>query len=363
MVSGPANPPPASNRLAFLDGTRGWAALVVVVYHIFCSGLALNPFFRDELSNWAPFNGNLAVAVFFALSGFALSLRFVTDGDRIALGRMAIGRYPRLAIPIAAACAIVLIGQYLNVILPVEARPQPFRTMLTLGPDPIHFIRFVTFDVFFNYRAADTYIGPLWTMSYELAGSFIVVGLLMALGSWRFRPAAIGVAMAILIVSGHYYLSLFVAGMLLAELWTRTNGAGNSPVALGLLTIAVAAPVLTRSSIPGVAIGGAAVLAAVLLSPHAQRVLSSPLSRWLGRISFPLYLVHGPVMWMVGLHIVPQDESLLAILARLVLVALSLAAAAAFTPINDFAIAVSHRLGRLILPPGGAILKPASPEP
>jgi len=43
-------------------------------------------------------------------------------------------------------------------------------------------------------------------------------------------------------------------------------------------------------------IGANVMTVAILLSPHMRRVLSLPVLTWLGQISFPLYLLHGPLL-------------------------------------------------------------------
>src|SRR5687768_4333751 len=87
-------------RLAFLDGLRGWAALMVVLSHLLV-------FFVAQTSSaykgwyWAfPSDGNLAVFVFFVLSGFALSIGYIQSGRVNILTALCVRRYLRLAIPI-----------------------------------------------------------------------------------------------------------------------------------------------------------------------------------------------------------------------------------------------------------------------
>lgn len=94
------------------------------------------------------------------------------------------------------------------------------------------------------------------------------------------------------------------------------------------------------------------IFAVVMLSPLAQQFLSIRLSEWLGRISFPLYLVHGPVMWIVGLRLAPLMESnaALSIVGGFVLVAVSIVVAIPFTWINDRAMRLARHLGELVVP-------------
>src|ERR1700722_572978 len=72
-----------TTRLRFLDGLRGWAAVVVLLHHVFIDGLPANALMADR-SLWAKvffLNGTLAVSVFFVISGFSLSIRYLETGN------------------------------------------------------------------------------------------------------------------------------------------------------------------------------------------------------------------------------------------------------------------------------------------
>jgi peptidoglycan/LPS O-acetylase OafA/YrhL len=59
-------------RFGFLDGLRGWAAVIVLFHHVFVDGLPANDFMADRLF-WARIffmNGTFAVCLFFVISGF-----------------------------------------------------------------------------------------------------------------------------------------------------------------------------------------------------------------------------------------------------------------------------------------------------
>src|SRR5687767_11167726 len=106
------------NKLEFLDGVRGVAAIIVVLHHF---GIAFFPainFLDPEkihLGNGqleltiakTPlnifFNGGFAVSVFFVLSGFVLSYKFHLSGSRQLLTTYAAKRYFRLLLPVAAS--------------------------------------------------------------------------------------------------------------------------------------------------------------------------------------------------------------------------------------------------------------------
>lgn len=71
----------ASGRIASLDSLRGLAALSVVVWHI----ATMFPFSSDPWFARTPFHifgdGEEAVAIFFALSGFVLMLPYLNLRD------------------------------------------------------------------------------------------------------------------------------------------------------------------------------------------------------------------------------------------------------------------------------------------
>src|SRR4051794_9635365 len=94
-------------RETFLDGFRGWGSVFVVLYHVFGEGIPVDVAFGSRLALLIPFNGQMAVFVFFVVSGFSLSVRFLAEGDLRSWTRIIAGRYLRLVIPIFAACGLV----------------------------------------------------------------------------------------------------------------------------------------------------------------------------------------------------------------------------------------------------------------
>jgi peptidoglycan/LPS O-acetylase OafA/YrhL len=60
------------NRIKFLDGLRGWAAVFVLLYHVFCESIPFDPDFGERLQSLIPFSGAIAIFIFFLVSGFSL---------------------------------------------------------------------------------------------------------------------------------------------------------------------------------------------------------------------------------------------------------------------------------------------------
>jgi peptidoglycan/LPS O-acetylase OafA/YrhL len=109
-------------------------------------------------------NGTLAVSVFFVISGFSLSIRFLETGNGRALGRIAAGRYLRLALPIFAICVITHALLLSGLIAPAAQRPAPLDQFLAFTPTIERLMSFSLWKVFVAYSGAETYDPPLWTI-------------------------------------------------------------------------------------------------------------------------------------------------------------------------------------------------------
>ena len=149
------------------------------------------------------------------------------------------------------------------------------------------------------------------------------------------------------------YFGLFVAGILIADLFPRIGAstAANRAEALlcgaGILLIA-----LPNTWFAAVYLGGAICLTAgaVFCAP-VRRFFDSRLSSFLGWVSFPLYLIQAAVIYVLaprGLEFLasygfaPETQRWLLDFA---LVPVAFLCAIAFCPVNDFATAASRRFG------------------
>ena len=226
---------PRSGRLDLLDGVRGWSALSVVLFHVFWEIFgALVPGFRNPVTGFL-FDGQLAVCVFFVLSGEALSAAFFAGKGDAATIRLAIKRYPRLAIPILASCLIVFALDRCGLVYSSQAAAivhrgdwmgSWLRAPLTLGST----LRYALYDVFVSADFEHAVNPTLWTMKIELMGSFLVFGLLLAwkrLSRPRLLALTLFAAAATAPIEMANYLSCFFAGMAFAD-W-RARGFFNAP--------------------------------------------------------------------------------------------------------------------------------------
>ena len=106
-------------RLSELEGLRGIAAIMVVLYHLlllFYPGIMYGvgsqtaPVQHSNLESTVYgtpmmvfFSGNLAVMIFFVLSGFVLTVGFFQTGDVNIIRKIMAKRYLRLMLPALAS--------------------------------------------------------------------------------------------------------------------------------------------------------------------------------------------------------------------------------------------------------------------
>jgi peptidoglycan/LPS O-acetylase OafA/YrhL len=336
---------PEDKKLHCLESIRGLAALIVVANHLLLSfrpdvcdphspgaehaSLLIRLLVRSPLAfTW---KGSFAVNVFFVLSGFVLSYSYFRTSRPNAVTAPALRRYFRLAIPsaisILGACTLMRLNAFDNV---AAAKLNGSHwlgfwyrfTPVFWGINPDGVVYQALYGIFAGESVS--YNNVLWTMRVELAGSFLVYGMLALFGQVRHRALLYTiVAILLLLVGGVVYVG-FVIGMAGCDYYAHRDRAARAAIEIGWLGWIVLAaglmlggcqglplPVLHRV-IPGSTyhqlIAAALVIAAPLLSATVRRPLDARPLAFLGRISFGLYLVHVPVICSLGawiyLHLV-----------------------------------------------------------
>lgn len=209
-----------------------------------------------------------------------------------------------------------------------------------------------------------TYDSSLWTMPLEAGGSVVLMIIFVGLRcarSWA-EPLALAVFCSLTVLFANSYMGLFAFGAALRlfcsfRVVTQLQTVrwipptliviaaffGGVPYSNDTERLAVYNSMLAISKflvhdvwpwgpIPGAwrwqespqafwhGIGAMLVLWATLLSPGLQTTLSRPLGRFLGRISFPLYIIHVPLLMTVecGLLLLCQRAGASPVIAGLV---------------------------------------------
>ncbi len=323
---------PGTGRIAALDGLRGVAALVVVVFHYLSM---LHPGFVERFATeplpWVTlsplsilWNGFGAVLLFFVLSGFVIAAAAHRRAGEL-VANLAV-RYLRLALPATASVLLALLWLSLvpTAAQDLAAARTPASEWLDFtvqGEIPSFLAGLYDGLVGIFVTGGSEINNVLWTMRTELVGSvalFVIYWVAwVARDSLLLRLAGIAaLAVLSLTVLRSAYLC-FALGALFYEahrrgLLARLPGwTAVASLVTGLLltcyTTGLGAQLVTvqlpwRLN-PDNAFGLVPVLAATLLLYAALRLagfaalMMTPVAQWLGRVSFALYLVHVPLLY------------------------------------------------------------------
>jgi peptidoglycan/LPS O-acetylase OafA/YrhL len=313
-------PPP---RYTELDSLRGIAALTVVFHHFRYMQIG-----DGRLTGWhkilhlvtSPLTaGRQAVFLFFALSGLVLSLPYLRRKGQ-DYPTFLIRRVLRIYAPYLFALGLALIGAA------IWHGPHGHGSWADLTwSEPISSHLVLQHILFIgNYDWAQ-YNTVFWSLVMEMRLSIIFPALFAAVLYLRNTGALIA-ALALVFAAPpliHRFpsweltlatlpiISIFIAGILLAKnvdtvnAWLRKIGTG------GRLALAAACLFLYLESqhvyhfvstafdleTPLVTIAAAGFIALAINSPLICGLLNSHVPRFLGRISYSLYLVHGTVLF------------------------------------------------------------------
>ena len=307
----PAEPPRPLGRHPELDGLRGLSILAVLATHVI--------FLNDGNLDWSLPGGFLGVDVFLALSGFLIGAVLLKGVDRTGTvdgadfaRRRARRLYPPLVVFLAVQGVVaIILGSAIGeqVLQAVLALTFTSNWQLSFGHQP-------PFDLV-----------HLWSLSLE--GQFYV---LMAVGIWAFRrhlrraDRVVAALTLAAVVVALWRLYLYRIGVSLPALYERTGARADSMFlgvaaamvwrsrlvsdrvlrlvgAAGLAGLAVAtvvaepgAPWLFQGGFTLIAACAAASVAAAATGVGAvARIGGVRALRWVGGISFSLYLWHLPI--------------------------------------------------------------------
>lgn len=305
----------SSRRLAYLETARGIAS-VIVVFHHFCLGFF--PVLKDSVAEgglkntplYVMVNGTGAVAFFFVLSGFVLTHKFHQQFSVRDFAASVVKRLPRLMLPAglsmmigatiliyfpeAYGAAARLTGSHWLAAFASAGIPEDFVPGFLDAAQDSLFV-FLWPHHYYQYNS------NLWTMVYEFYGSLLVFALVATCSLLMYKRGhgviVIHVLSAILCLVLHKPQFVpFVIGSLIAFFHCNHGSLFRLPSWLAvMLALAAVAGYSVEHWSALVAASTVTMILLLCVSSLEQR-MSGPIGLFLGKLSFPLYLVHVLVM-------------------------------------------------------------------
>ncbi|KAJ8117043.1 hypothetical protein OPT61_g1680 [Boeremia exigua] len=239
----PGSPRKPIRRTAWLDGLRGFAAFIVYLHHnqlwshdihgnsVFENSFGYNnqhyfaalPFVRHFFSG-----GHFAVAIFFVISGYVLSikpLRSIQKGQHMAsadsVGSALFRRWVRLYLPVIGfTLSWMIFRHWTNVWVDFGERKdswgEEFKTWYYTFKN--YSFVFLTGD---GLDFTKKYNGHLWSIPMEFKGSIIVYTALSALSRCTKNSrlcCEVALSVYFLYIVDGWYGALFMGGVLLSDL-------------------------------------------------------------------------------------------------------------------------------------------------
>jgi peptidoglycan/LPS O-acetylase OafA/YrhL len=377
-------PPAMTNREPHLDSLRGIAALIVLLEHYFAAFYPHTVFgARGDYSQIAPWEGlafsppfgtlvggHFAVCLFFILSGYVLSCRFLGERGGASDLVAAIVRRPirlggLVVFTIVLAFGLAHAGFFYNHEVAEITSSKPWLASFFAEPVPASTL---VRDLFSPFQSGRTYNPPLWTIQTELYGSMAIFVFLLIFRASVHRTAIL-VALVVALTPSFY--QAFALGALLADIKKQGDliSLSRGP-ALALIGMAVyfsafpqqcspeclsgtvyawLPPIATDGGYP--MIGAATLFVAVLASGRAHAFLRQRAFLWLGRMSYAVYAVHFLVLGSISswlflgwLELSTHAVAFLVALASGVVVTLLMAYGLTIT-IDTWSIAAAHHAG------------------
>jgi peptidoglycan/LPS O-acetylase OafA/YrhL len=358
-----SRPPEKLRPTSYLDGLRGFAALLVYWQHhelwshesssqtsVFEDGLGHDgkyafcavPGFRIFFTG-----GHYAVAVFFVISGYVLSakpLAHIHAGEQAKLadnlGSALFRRWMRLYIPLICTTFLYMLSWHLFGGIPVlGTEPQG-----NLRDEIWHwYAEFKNFSFIFT-RGGEPWLSynfHTWSIPIEMKGSIIIYTALLAFSRFSTNTrlwCTVALAFYFLYIADGWYGATFLAGMLLRDL-DGLSSRGELPslftrlerhkrfICYHLLLASIYLGGIPASTLdvenlrktrgwyylsllkPQAVFdykwfylfwAAIFLVIAVPRLPWLKRFFESRFCQHLGRISYALYLTHGPLLWVLG---------------------------------------------------------------
>ncbi|USI72766.1 acyltransferase family protein [Sphingomonas morindae] len=334
---------PPKSHFVLLDGLRGVASLMVVAFHLFEAYAANDP--QKQIIN----HGYMAVDFFFLLSGFVLAYAYDDRWDRLSVGGFFLRRVVRLQ-------PMVVVGSLFGAALFAFQHYSIYPKAGTATPAYVLLVMLLGCLMIPLPKSADLrgwdeiypLNGPAWSLFYEyVANALYALGLRrLPNGALALLVALFGAALVHLLVWGprgdviggwaldstgiriglSRVLFPFFAGVLLMRIGGRIRVPHSFAVSSALLVLALALPRMggpERLWVNGLYESACIILLfpVIVAIGAGEQAVDGPsirLARFFGRLSYPLYITHYPLIyiftgWVVDRKIPPAQGALVGV--------------------------------------------------
>ena len=310
---------PSQLHLAYLDSVRGLAALAVIGSHyVRAYDLPCRSSFCDRLLTYSPlhiwWDGGAAVSLFFVLSGMVLSLKHFRHTQNPTLTHVRLPAYilARLFRIWPAYLVVLSISALLYQRYPwaslseTSTIPKLNDWIPSLWGKPAGWAEFIHDSFLLGMRMDMRFLPQAWTLSVELSLSLLIpAGILLAArhSAWL----VFFTLMAIYPLGVSPYLFHFMLGILVAKHHVAIVRRLQSNTRFRLLSWVFGLFLYTLGEtferwinlqlidwLTGM--GCAMVLLCIMATVKFQQILSFPALRYLGKVSYSIYLVHFAVL-------------------------------------------------------------------
>ena len=292
-------------RVQSIDGLRGVAALLVVLFHLH---LAVSRTATDWLwfpIDWIARNGAKGVDIFFVISGFVIAMSVSKGAGTVGyLGRFVLRRSIRLDPPYWSAILLEVV----LLLSTLQLFPEHPAT-LPSGAQLLSHLFYLQ-----DLLGYGNIVLSFWTLCYEIQFYGFFVGLIVLR---HYLPA---------VLQSTRFTALFAGGLFMLSLWVRFINPASAPnglfidrwyqffigaltylaisapgrlkmLYLAWATLAVALVCVSASLIQLLPILVSAWLLLAARDERWGRLLSARPLQFLGAISYSLYLYHASVGW------------------------------------------------------------------
>lgn len=314
---------PGKGHFVILDGLRGVAALMVVLFHLF------EPYAHGDPQAQIVNHGYLAVDFFFLLSGFVIAYAYDDRWGRMTIGEFFKRRLVRLQ-------PMVVLGSAIGALLFAFQASSVFPKVATATAAQVIGIMLLGFFMIPLPKSGDIrgwdeiypLNGPQWSLFYEyIANALYAIGLrklsnramsvLVALsacallylgvfgprgdliGGWALDASGIQIGLTRVMFP-------FFAGVLMMRLGTKIRVPHAFAISSALLVLGVSLPRfggLDRLWLNGLYEAACVILlfpliVAIGAGDKAADGASVRVARFFGDLSFPLYITHFPLIYI-----------------------------------------------------------------